>query len=50
MLLYKQIKTYYSYENKKIIYFINMLLITAKLESFILPDGYKLKKQVKKKV
>jgi hypothetical protein len=29
---------------------MNKLLITAKLESFIVPDGNKVKKQVKKKV
>jgi len=38
----------YSFENKKNTDFINMLLITAKLESFYGCNAHNLKKQVKK--
>jgi len=49
-LSYKQFETDYSFGDKKIIYFMNILLITAKLESFTEPVTHNMKKQVKKKV
>ena len=50
MLTYKQFKNDYAFGNKKIIYFINILLITAKLGSFLETDTHNMKNQVKKKL
>ena len=50
MYTYKQIEMNYSYGYKKITHFINILLITAKLESFLEPNTHNPKKQVKKKL
>ena len=50
MLTYKQFKNDYAFGNKKIIHFINILLITTKFESFFETNTHNLTKQVKKKL